>query len=94
MALSDFGLPRNTLNGTIAFSCLGESGFASGSDLAAATIALFSAIVGMTIAGRLDIDIFDIMIYLSTYGAAQTDDFQYFTVIYICNLVKGPGLRR
>ncbi len=59
----------------MAFSCFGESGFASGSDLAAATIALFSVTVGMTIAVFLDIDVFDIMFYLSTYGATQTDDF-------------------
>ena len=50
------------------FNCLGVSGFASGSLLAAAVMALSSSAVGIRIVGRLEI--FDIVFYLATIGAA------------------------
>ncbi len=53
----------------MAFSCFGVSGCASGSLLAAAVMALSSSSVGMRTVGRLEI--FDIVLYLSTIGAAQ-----------------------
>jgi hypothetical protein len=67
--LGDFGRPRR---GFIAFNCVGVSGFASGSLIAAAVIALFSRKVGMWIADFLDI--FDIVFYLSAGSASQADD--------------------
>jgi hypothetical protein len=50
--------------GTIAFSCFGVSGCASGSVLAAAVMALSSFEVGICAVGRLDI--FDIVFHLAT----------------------------
>ena len=51
------------------FSCVGVSGCASGSFLAAAVMALSSSTVGMRMVGRLEI--FDIVLYLATIGAAR-----------------------
>ena len=57
------------------FGCFGESGCAFGS-LLAAVMALSSSAVGMRIVGRLEI--FEIVFYLATIGAAQTDDSSPF----------------
>ena len=62
------------------FSCLGLKGCASGSLLAAAVMALSSSAVGIKTAERLDI--FDIVFYLATIGAAQTDDASRCSMAY------------
>jgi hypothetical protein len=62
--------------GTIAFNCFNVSGCASGSDLAAAVMALSSFEVGISTTGRLDI--FDIVFHLSTVAAAQADYSAHF----------------
>src|SRR5882724_2275326 len=50
--LSNLRRPRSASMGTIAFSCLGASGWASGSVFAAAVIALSSAAVGIATDGE------------------------------------------
>ena len=73
------------------FSCVGVSGCASGSLLAAAVMALSSSTVGMRMVGRLEI--FDIVFYLATIGTAQTDDSSRFTTVYKCHVVQDFGFR-
>ena len=73
------------------FSCFGVSGFASGSLLAAAVMTLSSSAVGIRIVGRLEI--FDMVLYLATIGAAQTDDSSRFTTIYKRHVVQDFGFR-
>ena len=76
---------------TMAFSCLGVSGGASGSRFAAAKIALSSAGVGiLTIR---DLAIFDMVLHLTTSGAAQADDPSHFASINKGNVIQDPGLR-
>jgi hypothetical protein len=67
------------------------SGCASGSLLAAAVMALSSSLVGMRTVGRLET--LDIMLYLSTIGAAQANDPAHITSVYKCHVVKNLGLR-
>ncbi len=75
----------------MAFNCIGVSGCASGSLLAAAVMALSSSAVGMRIVGRLEI--FDIVFHLSTIGAAQADDPSHFASVYKCHVVQNFGFR-
>src|SRR6185295_6493240 len=65
---------------------LGRERLASGSDLAAAVIALSSLEVGMAIEGRLDT--LDIVFHLATIGAAQTDDPSHLTTIHKGHVVE------
>ena len=76
--------------GTMAFSCFGVSGRASGSLFAAAAIPLSSLVVGIRMEGRLLA--LDIVFHLSTYGAAQADDPSHFALINKSNVVENPGL--
>lgn len=64
----------------MAFSCVGVSGCASGSLLAAAVMVLSSSAEGITTVGRLET--FDIVLYLTTIGAAQADDLSHFATVY------------
>jgi hypothetical protein len=89
--LSDFGLPRSARNGTIDLSCFGESGWASGSAFAAARILRSSACVGIAILERLDV--FDIVLNLTTRRGAETDDPASVTAVDECHVIKGVGLR-
>jgi hypothetical protein len=76
----------------MAFNCFGVSGCASGSDFAAAVIALSSFDVGMAMERRLDN--LDIVFYLATIGSAQADDPSHLTTIHKSHVVEDPGLRR
>ena len=71
-------------------SCFGVSGRASGSDLAAAVIALSSFEVGMAIEGRLDA--LDKVFHLATIGLAQADNPSHLTTIYKSHVVEDSGL--
>ena len=73
------------------FSCFGVRGCASGSVLAAAVMALSSSAVGIRIVERLDV--FDIVFYLATIGAAQTDDSSRFATVYKRHVVQDFGFR-
>ncbi len=78
--------------GTIDRSCLGVSGCASGSDLAAAVIARSSAAVGIATTGGLEA--LDIVLHLSTIGSAQADDPAHVFAVYKGHVVEDTGLRR
>ena len=54
-------------------------------------MALSSAAVGIRTVGRLDI--FDIVRYLATIGAAKTDDSSYFATVYKGHVVEGFSVR-
>jgi hypothetical protein len=73
------GRPLNVRNGTIDLNCDGVSGGADGSDFAAAMIRLSSSGVGATTTDRLDV--FDIVLHLSTSSAAQADDTARFATL-------------
>jgi hypothetical protein len=62
--------------GTMAASCLGVSGRASGSLFAAAVMALSSSVVGILTEGRLVT--LDIVFVLTTIGATQADEKALF----------------
>ena len=89
--LADFGRPRSARSGTIDFSCLADSGGASGSALAASRILRSSAKDGTAILERLDG--FDIMLDLTTRGSAQTDDPAPVTSFDERDVVKSVGPR-
>ncbi len=91
LALPSFGRPRSARMGTIAASCLGVSGWASGSLLAAAVMRLSSCAVGMRMGGRLDG--LDIVFHLTTIGAAQANHPAHLATIYKCHVVKDACLR-
>jgi len=74
------------------FSCFGVSGCASGSDLAAAVMALSSCKEGITTEGRLDI--LDIVFHLSAIGSAQADDPQRVAVVHKSHVVEELSLWR
>jgi hypothetical protein len=75
----------------MAFNCLGVSGRALGSLFAAALMALSSSGVGMRTAGRLET--FDIVLHLTTIGAAETDDPSHFATVCKRHVVQGVRLR-
>ncbi len=87
---SDFGLPRSTRSGTMDFNCFGESGCASGSAFAAARILRSSARVGIVILERLDV--FDIVLNLTTRRPAETDDPASVTAVDECHVIERVGL--
>ena len=89
---SDLGLPRSARIGTMACSCAFVSGLAPGSAFAAATIFAFSPSEGIT-SSRL-VEVFDIVLHLSTFSAAQADDSAHVAAIYEGRVVEGVSLWR
>ena len=55
-------------------------------------MALSSATVGIRTVDFLET--FDIVLHLSTSGAAQADDPEHFAMIYKCHVLQGLGFRR
>jgi hypothetical protein len=80
-----------TLIGTIALSCAGVSGCASGSPLAAAVMFLSSSTVGTLTLGRLRA--FDISFHLSSIRTPKADDPSCAIALYKCNVVQNFGQR-
>jgi hypothetical protein len=70
----------------MALGCLGLSGQASGSVLAAAVLALPSSAVGISTAGRFAV--FDMAFHLATIGTAEADDSARFASIDKCNAIR------
>jgi hypothetical protein len=73
----------------MAFSCGAVRGLASGSDLAAARIALPSSKVGIRTVGFLDVP--DIVLDLARGGPTQTDDPSNIPAIDEGDVIEDPG---